>query len=90
MVAIEARDFVFIPAAATGPAGVPFTIAFTNSDAAIPHNVELSDAGGSRFSGKIINGPNSINYSVPALPAGTYKLSCLVHPISMDATFTAR
>jgi plastocyanin len=65
---------------------VPFGIAFTNNDAAIPHNVTIAtDAGALRFNGTIINGVASISYQVPALAAGAYRLGCIVHPAMIGA-----
>ncbi|MEX1170258.1 MAG: cupredoxin domain-containing protein [Chloroflexota bacterium] len=90
MLSIEARDFQFAPDSLSGPAGAPFEIAFTNANPAIPHNVSIAtDSGASRFGGKIINGVASITYVVPALPAGTYRLGCIVHP-AMVGTLTIR
>ena len=89
MIAIEARDFLFAPASLTAPADVPFGIAFTNADAAIPHNVAIAtQSGTSQFSGTIVTGVSSMTYVVPALAPGTYRVSCIVHP-AMTATLTA-
>jgi plastocyanin len=61
---------------------------FSNADAAIPHNVTISTAGGAtRFSGQIVSGVASVTYAVPALPAGDYRLSCIVHP-AMSGTLS--
>jgi plastocyanin len=89
-VALEARDFVFAPVAVSAPAGAPFSIAFADRDAAIPHNVTItSSAGASVFSGAIITGVSSINYAVPALTVGDYRLGCIVHP-DMTGTLSVR
>ena len=40
-----------------------------------------------RFSGKIVNGVATITYAVPALPAESYRLACIVHP-AMTGTLT--
>jgi plastocyanin len=89
-IAIEARDFEFPSSLAEAPAGQPFSIVFTNSDAAIPHNVTLAtSAGVSRFSGKIITGISSITYAIPALSAGDYRVGCIVHP-AMTGTLRVR
>jgi plastocyanin len=69
---------------------VPFGIAFTNNDAAIPHNVTIAtDAGALHFNGTIITGIASISYQVPALAAGAYRLGCIVHP-AMTGALTIR
>ena len=86
--AIEAKDFAFSPVSLSAPADAPFKIAFSNADAAIPHNVMIVTGDGTpRFSGKIVNGVTTITYAVPALPAGSYRLACIVHP-AMTGTLT--
>ncbi len=86
--AVEAKDFAFSPNSLSVPAGVSFEIAFSNADAAIPHNVTIVTLDAAvRFSGKIVNGSATIIYAVPALPAGTYRLACIVHP-AMTGTLT--
>jgi plastocyanin len=81
IVAIEARDFAFVPSSLNAPADTPFGIAFSNSDAAIPHNVTIATGSGtSRFAGQLITGVSSVTYVVPALAAGDYVLGCVVHP----------
>ncbi len=63
------------------PAGQPFQIAFDNQDAGIPHNIRISDAGGTMvFEGDTINGVAQTTYNVPALAAGVYKFACKWHP----------
>ena len=90
ILALEAKDFEFSPVALSAPAGVPFRIAFADRDADIPHNVTITpSAGASVFSGKIITGVASIGYAVHALPAGDYRLGCIVHPV-MTGTLTVR
>ncbi len=80
-VQISAKNIAFEQQSVTAPAGQPFTIAFTNNDPATPHNVDIMDAGGkSVFKGQIFSGVATQNYPVPALPAGTYKFVCDVHP----------
>ncbi len=46
-------------------------------------------AGVSLFSGKIVTGVSSINYTVGALAAGDYQLACIVHP-AMTGALTIR
>ena len=77
---------------ATAPAGKPFTIAFNNQDAGIPHNVSIhaGGAGGQQvFLGKIVTGPIIEVYDVPALAAGTYTYVCSVHA-NMTGTLTVK
>ena len=79
--ALAARDFTYAPAALRAPAATGFRIVLSNDDAGIPHNVAIRNAGGAQvFSGAIISGVAKTTYSVPALPAGSYTLVCIVHP----------
>jgi plastocyanin len=80
-VTIEAKGVVFIQKTVSAPAAKPFTIAFVNEDAGIPHNVALIDGSGATvFNGKVFNGVETLVYDVPAQPAGDYKFICVVHP----------
>jgi plastocyanin len=89
-VSIAAKDLAFNPATAAVPAGRPFTIAFDNQEAA-PHNIQI--ARDQTFSQPLFNGEvvssQKVNYSAPALAAGTYPFRCEVHP-NMLGTFTAQ
>ena len=68
---VQAKDIAFVQATWTGPADKPFTIAFDNEDAGVPHNIEIKDASGAEvFKGEIFNGVETRVYDVPALPAG--------------------
>jgi plastocyanin len=71
------------------PAGMVFPLLFENRDAA-PHNVRIYDENGTQplFVGEIFGGPASRTYQVPALPAGTHRFSCDVHP-QMSGTVVA-
>ncbi|MEI7743839.1 MAG: c-type cytochrome [Chloroflexota bacterium] len=63
------------------PADAPFSIEFDNQDAGMPHNIQIKGAdGGILFDGDLVNGPGTVTYNVPALPAGTYTFVCKVHP----------
>jgi plastocyanin len=89
-VTIEAKGIAFVQTSVTAPAGKPFTIAFDNQDAGIPHNVDIHDQGGtSVFKGDIVTGVTQTTYSVPALQAGTYPFVCDVHP-NMTGTLTVK
>lgn len=72
------------------PAGRPFALLFENREGA-PHNVRIDDAGTDQalFVGEIFGGPGSRTYDVPAIPTGTHRFRCDVHP-DMAGTVTAR
>jgi plastocyanin len=87
---IAAKDKKFDKDCLAAPADQPFTIAFDNRDTAVPHNVAIYDRPGSSkalFKGEIVFGPNTVTYSVPAQPAGTYEFRCDPHDDSMIGTF---
>jgi plastocyanin len=80
-VSVEAKGIAFTQTSWTGPANKPFTIAFSNQDPGTPHNIEIKDSTGAvAFKGDIFNGVDTKTYQVPALPAGDYTFSCVVHP----------
>ena len=86
---IEAKNVAFVETTFTAPAAKPFTIAFMNSDAGTPHDIEIEDASGNNvFKGDIFPGVATKIYQVPALPAGSYKFLCIVHPTTMTGTAT--
>lgn len=71
------------------PAGEPFIIRFTNNDAVV-HNVSIYQDTTSLFVGSQVIGPATVDYLVPALPAGEYTFICDYHPIpQMTGTLTA-
>ena len=46
-----------------------------------PHDIQIKDSTGAIvFKGDIFNGVDTRIYQVPALPAGDYTFSCVVHP----------
>jgi plastocyanin len=64
------------------PADVPTTITLDNQEP-IPHNISIYTDDSLQemlFQGEIITGPATIDYSIPALPAGEYYFQCDVHP----------
>jgi plastocyanin len=86
---LEARNSLFSPASLSAPAGRSFRIAFSNADN-LPHNVTIADGHGAlHLNERPFMGPTSVTYVVPALPAGEYRLGCIVHP-DMTGTLTAR
>jgi plastocyanin len=88
-VTITAQGIAFLETDVVVPADRPFTIAFVNLDAGVPHNIEIKgEADAVLFLGDIFNGVETRVYEVPALPAGTYPFLCTVHP-NMVGTMTA-
>ena len=86
---ITAQNTEFTTTDVTVPAGKPFKLEFDNKDSQ-PHNVVFEDASGKKlFEGAIVTGPVVTVYDVPALPSGTYKFVCAVHP-TMTGTATAK
>ena len=61
------------------PAGQPFVIRFKNDDA-VQHDVAIYDGQNELFNGDIVEAGGTIEYSVPALPAGEYDFLCTIHP----------
>jgi plastocyanin len=79
---LKAQNVAFDPAALQAPANQAFQIDFDNEDAGTPHNVMIKDASGKVVfdGGTPFPGVAHKTYSVPALAAGTYGFSCIVHP----------
>ena len=91
-VTIAAKQIQYTTTTASAPAGKAFSLAFTNEDAGVPHNVAIhrdSPTGAEVFKGQIFNGVATKVYQVPALNAGTYAFVCSVHP-NMIGTLTVK
>ncbi|HEY7763334.1 MAG TPA: cupredoxin domain-containing protein [Actinomycetota bacterium] len=64
-------------------ADTPTTLTLDNRDDGIPHNVAIytdESLGESLFVGDLVTGPASVDYEIPAIPAGEYYFHCDVHP----------
>jgi plastocyanin len=86
---ITALDGKFNKDCLAAPANQGFTIDFDNLDRGIPHNVAIYEDQTAQkmfFKGELIEGPNKITYTVPALPAGKFFFRCDPHP-DMNGTF---
>lgn len=87
---VSAHNITFDQATLTAPAGKPFIVKFTNNDPGVTHNVAITDSSGQVvFKGEIFPGPDSRQYPIPALAAGTYTFACSVHP-QMTGTLTVK
>jgi plastocyanin len=65
------------------PADTPTTLTFENKDANTPHNFAIYEDDSATtplFQGDIATGPTTVEYKIPAIPAGTYYFQCDVHP----------
>ena len=79
-VIVVAQGTAFTTQNVTAPANAAFTLFFENRDSE-PHNVRLWDAAGAIvFPGEIVTGPIALVETVPALPAGAYRMTCDIHP----------
>ena len=86
---LSANQLAFDLKTMQAPAGQRFVIHFTNKEA-VQHNVSIYDSSGKAlFTGQIITS-SSVDYQVPALPAGTYTFQCDVHPQLMFGTLTVQ
>ena len=91
-VTIVAQNIAYTTTTASAATNKPFTIAFDNRDAGIPHNVSIHigpATGQQVFLGKIVTGPIVEIYDVPPLPAGSYTYVCSVHA-NMTGTLTVK
>jgi cytochrome c oxidase subunit 2 len=85
---LAAQGVKFDQPTLTGPA-TGFTIHFDNKDTTgTPHDVDVFDGSGAKVvDNKVITAPAAADYPIPALPAGSYKFQCSVHP-TMTGTLT--
>jgi hypothetical protein len=92
---IVAEGTAFDPTCLVAPAGEPFTIEFDNRDPVAttgPHNIaiavdEAAATSDPIFTGDAVNGPDTVEYDVPAIPdEGSYFFRCDFHPTTMTGT----
>jgi plastocyanin len=90
---VGAVDKGFEPNELSGPANYPITIAFTNDDTGIQHNVvvtqeKTTDPAGAIATGAAVIGPATADVAVPDLAQGSYYFFCEFHPQQMTGTLT--
>jgi plastocyanin len=81
---VVAKDLAFDTDTITLPADTETTLTFDNEDPGTQHNIAIySDdtyTPPALFTGEIFAGPDTREYTIPPLPAGTYAFKCDVHP----------
>ena len=93
VIAISADQLRFSAPCMVAPAGVAFTVRFTNEESEA-HNVAIyadSSAAVREFQGEGFSGPGvTRDYAVEALPAGEYFFRCDIHPPEMNGALYVR
>ena len=87
---MTASGIAFDTSTITLPANKATTLTFDNQDAGIPHDIAIfpdSSATNPLFTGEIVVGVKSVDYSIPVLKPGSYYFHCDVHP-QMSGTVT--
>ena len=80
---IGAEGTAFDTSTLSWPADTEVTLSFDNRDpvdVAGPHNVAVYDGDTALFTGELVEGPATVDYTVPPMPAGSYEFRCDVHP----------
>jgi plastocyanin len=83
VVTISAQGLQFSTSTIEMTSDTATTIAFDNKDAGTQHNIAIFQDDTLQkvlFRGDLVTGPNTTDYKVPPLPAGTYYFHCDVHP----------
>jgi cytochrome c oxidase subunit 2 len=87
---LVAQDTAYDKLEMNAAADTPFTLRFENRDDGVPHDVVIVDSSNQEvFRTDTVTGPDSGEFTVPALRAGEYKYYCSFHPIpAMTGTLT--
>jgi plastocyanin len=81
--AIVAQGTAFDTSTLQFPADTEVTLTFDNQDDAAvtgPHNLAIFEGETALFEGELVDGPATVDYAIPGLPAGTYEFRCEIHP----------
>jgi mono/diheme cytochrome c family protein/plastocyanin len=94
ILSLTAENIAFTPLTLTAPADKAFGIDFTMKDAGVGgHDADILKEDGSKVvDNPVVMEPGETTYVIPALPAGTYKFQCSVHPSvpNMNGTLTVK
>jgi plastocyanin len=86
---VTAKNVAYDVKTLSTAANKAFKITFDNQDAGTSHDWDVLDASGKKvFDMKDFPGVATKTFDVPALPAGTYKFECSVHPALMNGQLT--
>lgn len=89
VVEVVAQNIKWTESAYTAPAGQAFKIELDNQDNGTPHDISIRDSVNTElFKSDTVTGPDTRTFDIPAIPAGTYKLICTIHPTLMIADLT--
>ncbi len=81
--AIAAENTAFDTDALSWASGTEITLTFDNRDPVDvtgAHNVSIYDGDTALFQGQLVDGPGTVDYTVPPMEPGTFEFRCDVHP----------